>query len=220
MKTTQKLLLIVIFSFIVLNVTAQSLPLSFGVKAGVNLSNSSWDLDGFDKKAKIGFQVGVTGEYAIAEGFYLQSGLSFTTKGSKIEISQYSDAKLTVNQTYLQLPIYAAYKIDIAPATKIAFNVGPYFAYGLGGKTKIEGFDDLDIEGFGIDGKYDTYGSDGLLKRFDLGLGAGVSAEFGKIVVGINYELGLLNLANKSDGEDAGFKYKNRNASLTVGYKF
>ena len=46
-------------------------------------------------------------------------------------------------------------------------------AYGVGGKTKIDG----------VSEKADTFGDDGL-KRFDAGLGLGVAFEFGNIVVG------------------------------------
>lgn len=41
-----------------------------------------------------------------------------------------------------------------------SFKGGPYLAYGVGGKTKIDG----------VSEKADTFGDDGL-KRFDAGLG-------------------------------------------------
>ena len=124
------------------------------------------------------------------------------------------NGKITVNQSYLQLPIYGAYKIEVVPGTKIVFNAGPYLAYGIGGQTKVSGdiaiFDEIATG----DGNTDTYGTDGFLKRFDFGLGAGVGAEFGNIVATIRYELGLVNI-----GQD-GLDYKNRNAALILGYRF
>ncbi len=218
MKTIYKLTSIVLMSLLAFNVSSQELP-KFGIEAGVNLSNSSWDADPLDKKARVGFQVGITADYAFTDEWHLQSGLSFTTKGAKVEgrivnSDTMFDGKITVNQSYLQLPVYAAYKIEVVPGTKIVFNAGPYFAYGVGGKTKVSGdvaiFDQIGTGG----GKVDTYGTDGFLKRFDFGLGAGVGAEFGNVVATIRYELGLTNL-----GED-GFDYKNRNAALTLGYRF
>lgn len=218
MKTIYKFSAIALMSVLALNVSAQGLP-KFGVEAGVNLSNSSWDLDPLDKKAKVGFQVGITADYAFTEEWHLQSGLSFTTKGAKVEgrvveDGSMFDGKITVNQSYLQLPIYAAYKLEVAPGTKIVFNAGPYLAYGVGGKTKVSGdVAILDQVATGS-GKVDTFGSDGMLNRFDFGLGAGVGAEFGNIVATIRYELGLTNV-----GKDD-LDYKNRNAALTLGYRF
>lgn len=219
MKTLYKFSAIALMSVLALNISAQGLP-KFGIEAGVNLSNSSWDANPLDKKAKVGFQVGITADYAITNEWYLQSGLSFTTKGSKIEgriIDQdwMFNGKITVNQSYLQLPIYAAYKLEVLPGTKIVFNAGPYLAYGLGSKTKLDGNKAILDRGETIsNGKIDIYESDNFLNRFDFGLGAGVGAEFGNIVATIRYELGLTNL-----GKD-GLDYKNRNAALTLGYRF
>lgn len=224
MKKIYKLGFIALFSVLGINASAQS-PITWGVKAGVNLSNASIkDYQG-DSKAKVGFQVGVTAEYAITNDFYLQSGLSFTTKGSKGEwtetvLNTTAKAETTINQMYLQLPIMAAYKLEVVPGTKIVFNAGPYLAYGLGGKSKTKwstnsSIVDLDYE----NEEYDTF-DDGNLKKFDFGLGAGVGVEFGQIVVGLNYELGLTNIADNKDSDYKDASYKNRNASLTVGYRF
>lgn len=63
------------------------------------------------------------------------------------------------------------------------------------------------------------------LKRFDMGLGLGIDAEFGQLCVGLNCDLGLTNLIDvKDEVEDifgtASPKGKNTNAALTIGYKF
>lgn len=220
MKKFYTLGLTVCLSLLGLSVSAQDSPLTWGIKAGVNLSNASIKDHSGDMKARVGFQVGVTLDYAITNDFYFQSGLSFTTKGAKNEyefIPQDTGHKekstKKINQMYLQLPIMAAYKLEVAPDTKIVFNAGPYFAYGIGGKIKTD-IVETDSEGNLGKNKFDTF-SDNRLKRFDFGLGAGVGAEFGQIVVGLNYELGLANIADWQGGS-----YKNRNASLTLGYKF
>lgn len=218
MKTIFKLSAIVLMSLLAFTISAQELP-KFGVEAGINLSNSSWDASPLDKKARVGFQVGITADYAITDEWHLQSGLSFTTKGAKVEGrttdgDMMFNGKITVNQSYLQLPIYGAYKIEVVPGTRIVFNAGSYLALGVGGQTKVSGdiaiFDEIATG----DGNVDTFGADGFLKRFDFGLGGGVGAEFGNVVATIRYELGLINI-----GQD-GLDYKNRNAALTLGYRF
>lgn len=212
MKKIYTFALVALTTLCTTSLFAQS-PIKFGIDAGVNLSNSSLDAGDLDKKAKVGFQVGVVVEYELTPDFFLQSGLSFTTKGSKIEDKSLSFIKqsVTFNQMYLQLPVYAAYKVEVTPTTKIVFNAGPYLAYGIGGKISLKNIvtDDIIKE----PSKEDTFGDDGL-KRFDFGLGGGVGVEFSQIVVGLKYELGLSNI---NRGESA---YRNRNASLTVGYRF
>jgi len=211
MKTITRLSLIALMLIIGVNVSAQENALSFGVKAGVNMSNASFGGDA-DNKAKFGFQAGAFVEYGLPINFFLQSGLYFTTKGVKVDdvgFDVIGTTDTSWNLSYIQLPIYGGYRINVADNTNIVFNFGPYLAYGVSGKIKIDGVS----EKYNLYKKYD--GDDAMLKRFDFGLGAGVGAEFGKILVNLGYELGLANLANDDDG-----KFRNRNASLTVGYRF
>ena len=84
----------------------------------------------------------------------------------------------------------------------LLFKGGPYLAYGVGGKTKIDG----------VSEKADTFGDDGL-KRFDAGLGLGVAFEFGKIVVGVETGTSFTKVAS-------GASAYNLSALATIGYKF
>lgn len=192
MKTTFKTCLVAIALLIGINTYAQDKPITFGVKAGLNLSNVSGKNEHGD--AKIGFNAGVTLDYGFTPDVYLLTGLQLTTKGFKMKVLS---EKLTSNLMYLQLPVHVGYKLTVAEATKIVFHAGPYAAYGIGGKTGGE-------KSF----------RDGAYKKFDFGLGLGVGAEFGKIGVDLGWDLGLANI-NRGEG-----KTKNQNAYLSVGYKF
>lgn len=205
MKTIFKAALLAMALLAGMTINAQDKPLTFGVKAGMNLSNFGGDTDG--TKAKIGFNVGVTVDYAFSPELYLLSGLEFTTKGSKTK--EFEGEKATLNAMYLQLPVHLGYKLKVAEATKIVFHAGPYIAYGVGGKVTYE-YD-------GQKDKGDFFGDEeeGGCKRFDFGLGLGVGAEFGKINVGLGYDFGLLNITREDD-----FTMRNMNGYLTVGYKF
>jgi hypothetical protein len=185
---------------------AQS-PIRFGVQAGLNLSTVTWeDMD--DISSKIGFNVGVTADYALSEALFLQPALLYTAKGASFEDD------VTSTLSYLELPINIGYKIPLESFT-VSLKVGPYLAYGL--SAKMSGEED------GISADIDLYkknediwGIDKApLKRFDYGVGIGAGIEFGQIAVGLSYELGLANLANYDDG-----KIKTQNAFLSVGYKF
>ncbi len=90
-------------------------------------------------------------------------------------------------------------------------HAGPYAAYGVGGKSKLSGsIGDISAETEG-----DVFGDDGFLKRFDAGLGLGVGAEFGPLLLDLGWDMGLVNIAD-SDNNDI----KNQNAYLSVGYRF
>jgi hypothetical protein len=60
------------------------------IKAGVNLANVSVADDGNvdDANMLTSFQVGITGDVHLASILYLQPGIFFTGKGSKLEIGR------------------------------------------------------------------------------------------------------------------------------------
>ncbi len=185
-----KLSLVIALLGMVSLVGAQNL--SFNVKGGLNLSNVYGD-NLSDNKMKPGYHIGVGGEYELSPNIFLQSGLFFSTKGYKFKSEK-------TNANYLQLPLHLAYKIDATPGTKIVLHAGPYIAYGVGGK---------------ILGEVNTFDKDLGFKPFDTGLGLGVGAEFGRILVDLGWDMGLVNISRASLGS-----IKTQNAYLSVGYKF
>ena len=204
-----KLSLVVALLGMVSLVGAQNLSLN--VKGGLNISNFSGDIP--DTKMKPGFHIGIGADFEFAPNMAIQSGLFFSNKGAKIDgeidLGDYDilAAEITVNANYIQLPIHFAYKIDVMPGTKVVLHAGPYIAYGIAGKTKAEVAS--------VSEKVDTFGDDGLdLKPFDAGLGLGVGAEFGKIILDLGWDMGLTNSG------DSYVDIKTQNAYLSVGYKF
>jgi len=196
---------------LLVNISANAqIPLEFGVKAGVNMSNFGGDSK--DIEAKAGFNIGVTVDYAISSELYVLSGLELTTKGAKSKTTTPFGKKqeTTMNPMYLQLPVHLGYKLEIAPETKLVFHAGPYIAYGIGGKNKTSIKDD-DVT-HSTESKF--FGDKGC-DKLDLGVGLGVNVEFGKIGVGLGYDFGLNNISGNSSA-----KMKNQNTYLTVGYKF
>ena len=188
--------------------TAASAQVSFGIQGGVNLSNLN--VEGVSTSSKFGFNAGILTDFSFTHDMGIRSGLHFTTKGTKWEMGP---LQLTVNLMYLQIPVHFAYKIDVSPGTRIVFHAGPYVAYGIGGSNRFNmdipdeiGFDpDAPVFGSGVD----------QYKPFDFGLGLGVGAEFGRILVGIGWDMGLLNISNDDTGT-----VRNQNAFLTLGFRF
>lgn len=177
---------------------AQDKPLTLGVKAGANLSSFSGDINKTNYVFK--YQFGVTADLALTNNLYVITGLELQTKGTKSKPK--GEAHVKYNPMYLQLPVHAAYKFDIARNTRFVVEGGPYIAYGLGGKVKGGGE------------KMNIFG-DERFKRFDFGLGAGVGVEFNKIVVKGGYDFGLVDVCKVK-----GMKARNQNAYLTLGYHF
>ncbi len=186
-------------------VTAASAQLNLGIKGGLNMSNMVGDkID--DSNMKLGFHAGIAADYEFMPSMALQTGLFFSTKGAKANVVGNTDA--SINSMYLQVPVHFAYKLDATPGTRIVFHAGPYVAYGVGGKVKV-----------GDKNLADVFGDKGFFKAFDAGLGLGVGAEFGPILVDVGWDMGLVNIANKML-TDLGGKARNQNAYLSVGYKF
>ena len=169
---------------------------SFGVKAGVNASNVYGE-NVKNTDAKIGFHAGVTADFHFTPNVAIQTGLLASTKGYSFNGSE---LKYSANPIYLEVPVHLAYKVDVTPGTRIVFHGGPYVAYGIAGK--VSGEDVFDKDGFGM-------------KRFDTGAGFGVGAELGSFILDLGYNIGLVDISERSAN-----KVKNQNAYFSVGYKF
>lgn len=225
-KNVLKISLVLLCTLMGLNASAQGYEsidreFVFGIKAGGSLFSAS--IKDTDNKIKVGYQIGITAEYPIAEDIYLQSGLSVISKGAKWEYdeNQVEGGTTITNrieadmaQMYIQLPVFIAYKIYFTDDGKrFALKVGPYFAYGVGGKTTYEKFAPQSENIPPVSNEIDTFGDNGF-KKFDAGVACGIDMELNKIVVGLGYEAGLLNLQRR-DGS-----FRTRGATITLGYLF
>lgn len=107
---------------------------------------------------------------------YIQKGYEFQTGKTKFHG--------TFN--YLQAPVHLGYRIPLSSELNLLGEVGPYFAYGVGGTRKVTVADsDYSISN-------DSFCDDSPYNRFDVGVGAKVSLEFRNfIVLGAGYDHGL-----------------------------
>ncbi len=200
-----KLSLVIALLGIVSLVGAQNT--SFSIKGGLNMSNFYGD-ELSDKNMKTGFHIGVGADFEFAPNMAIQSGLLFTSKGAKYTTDLVS-TELNANANFLQLPLHFAYKIDVMPGTRVVLHAGPYVAYGIGGKTSAG---NVEVDTFKDDAFLDVLNG---LKPFDAGIGLGVGAEFGSILLDLGWDMGLTNLSRVN-----GYDVKTQNAYLSVGFKF
>ena len=168
--------------------------ISWNAKVGMNMSNFTGDSD---TDMRVGFNVGVGMEYQFTDMWSLQPSLMFTQKGAKL-------GDMKANPMYLELPVMAAARFDVANNTNVVINAGPYLACGIAGKSKVDMGN--------VEYKENTFG-DGGLKRFDAGLGVGVALELGQIIVGLDGQFGLVDVQKVGNP-------KNMNFSIVLGYKF
>lgn len=195
-------------------------PVTIGIRAGGNLSTFTGDGTD-DLKSKFGYNVGVNVDFSIVESFGVQTGVFFTTKGAKSEVSiedsyGIETYKATSNPMYIQVPILASYRYNINDNLRWEFNVGPYFAFGVGGKiTETEEYydykdsDEQEIE----EEKSDFFGD--KTNTFDMGMILGTGLTINKFYVGLQWELGMTHIYDYTND-----KTKNSNLSLNVGYNF
>ena len=180
------------------SVNAQDKFATFGVKGGGNISSMGGEITKTNYVFK--YQFGVTADLAFTDNFYLITGLDLQTKGPKSKPHGAANAKY--NPMYLQIPVHAAYKMDVSDNTRLVFEAGPYVAYGISGKVKSDGH------------KVNIFGDD-KFKRFDMGAGAAVGVEFSKFVIKTGYDFGILDVSDMK-----GVKARNHNGYVTVGYHF
>ena len=187
--------------------------IKYGIKAGVNFAKVAFsgdDSEGEDEdmKAQTSFQIGGYADLPLGKSFSVQPGLTLSGKGVKYEGEGYKDQ---TNVMYLEVPVNAVYKIG-----GLYLGAGPYAAFALSGKNKYQEEGEEDEE---EDIKFGSNEEEDHMKGTDFGVNllAGYQLSNG-LNFGVNYGLGLSNLANTPEGAD--YKMTNRVFSVTVGFSF
>lgn len=145
---------------------------------------------------QIGFNGGVIGRYYIANNFFAEASLMFTTKGYKAKKN--SDNKMT---TYnIDVPINVGYRFVLSDGISLKIKAGPYITYALNGEQKADNVKTKlkDIKSF---------------NTFNVGIDGGIAFEFHHIVLSGTYQHGLATLINKK-------KVYEQNIFVSLGYRF
>lgn len=203
-----RLIMILAFVMTTLCSSAQSLwdvskpdhNFTFGIRGGCNFSSTDMD---YATSTRMGFHGGVTVDWNIVKSLSISSGVFYTEKGFKSDFGK-------GRTSYIQAPLLASYRIETPTKVRFQFNVGPYFAWGVGGKVNYEPYDMT----FAYAYDQDSFGKKGFFKHFDTGLTAGAYIQVSHVLLGVSYEYGLIDIA-KVYG-----KFHNRNVMATLGYNF
>ena len=212
----------------VLTVGYAQAQITFGARAGLNLTNVSGDTE--DTKMKPGIQLGAVADYPLQDNFSIQAGFLFAQQGYRVSytdsetsmgVTFKDETKGKMNLNYLQIPINAQYKHDLGGMT-LLLQAGPYLGFGLGGKMKSETSTSVTPPSpYYPDDKYSheekiKFGGKNELKGFDFGLGIGAGLQFGNIQAGLGYNIGLMNMVPNGSS----FVMKNNGLALTATYLF
>ena len=205
------------------------------IKGGLSLSNISVNTNGTvnDAKTLTTFHAGIVGDIPLLPILSLQAGLSLNGKGAKSEY--YADnnnkndnyIKAKFNPLYLELPVNLVLIFPIGDNSRFFIGAGPYAAIGIGGKTKT------DVKILGVSSSSDeniTFNNDNpttsqqedasftRVRKFDYGVNALAGIETGKLLLGVNYGLGLTKINSNGDN-NSNDKNKYRVFSVSVGFK-
>ena len=170
-----------------------SAQITWNAKLGGGIA-TLWGRDADDPKPHFVAKAGVGLEKPLSANWSLMPSFEVAWKGFKYD-------NFTGDILYLQIPIVAAYRVNLSSDWNLALKVGPYFAYSVYDHGKFSS------------GAY-SYSDDLDIKKFDVGLDAGIDFEYHRFVIGVEGEMGLRSLG----GSDP--KIYNLAFYATVGYKF
>lgn len=218
-----KLSLAVISVLIMYSTKAQ---ISYGIQAGVNISNWKGDAlnslnnvvdltNGFiDTKSKTGFNIGGFASIPISDKFYFEPGLQYSQKGYTLNGDLKIDALkfLGVNSSakveahYMDVPLL----IKAEVANGLSIYAGPQLSYLVKNNLHVN----AGVLGISlVNKKLDITDN---FNRIDFGLTGGIGFKFEN---GINIKAGYDYGLSKLD-KNENFKAYNRVVKLSVGFSF
>ncbi len=222
----KKLLGLLFFAGISCSVKSQNIY----IQGGVNLANITSNEHGHVEKNKMltSLNAGIMAGFGFSKLVDLETGLLFTGRGSKAETSfgngDYVKAKF--NPYYIELPLNLVVNFPLNSSSKLFVHAGPYAAAGVGGKSSLEiktgpivttTENEIQYAGeepFSSDEDDASYYK---LKRMDFGVNMGGGLKLNRVIVKVNYGLGLTKINSTENDNNANDKNKYRTLSLSVG---
>lgn len=206
----KKLIILSVLLFSIVFVSQAQMKSGIKVGYGVADARGMGDTDG-----KTSFKIGVSSDIYLSKFFGLRPALYISNKGYEKAVV---GATLKTSANYLELPVCFALKLPLTKNIRVSANAGPYFAYGIGGKTKIKGIE--------VNEKWKTFEGKTIddieyaaVERFDWGGTFAFSIGLFAINIGINYDLGLKNIY-KMQKPDRRENMKNGMWWFSVGFLF
>lgn len=209
---------VMICTFVNAQAKKQSNGVSFGLRAGVNLQNINGrdELDNKQENKLVPrFHAGFNAELPLADDFFVQPGVLFSTKGTKFKGT---DTKL--NLSYIEVPVNLLYKPALGNG-KLLLGFGPYVAFAVSGRLKPENGNDRSITF-----KNEISIAQALSGNYSRAFDAGANLLFGyelssNLSLQLNAQLGLVNIYPDITGVTNNNRInKNTGFGISFGYRF
>ena len=179
-------------------------------RTGTEGTNTSIDRDGTSARVLFGAFV----DMAFKENYFFQTGLNYATKKTNIKFSDPgliggNQIRESYAHEYLQLPLLLKlFTNELTLDTKF------YFNFGLIPEVRLStSNEEVDIVAINEWQNFDLAGN----------LGTGVERNIGphtKVFIGLNYNVGFLNMVNEQNSNLDEFTVKSNLLALEVGVKF
>ena len=213
----KKILLASLLGCGMLSASAQSTgEVRFGITAGMNVAN----ITKLDADSRIGFNLGGRVEYGLTDYLYLGSGLLLSQKGCEenvgINLNEYG-GKFKANPLYLQIPIHIGYHYYLNDNLSLFGETGPYLAFGIGGKQKMD-YEEPEEEPIHI--KYDFFDDKNGANRFDMGWGLRTGIEVNHFQIHLSYEYGFTKVWDSPSVKTNLYDKSCHNSNFTVGLSY
>lgn len=236
MKTTIKIFTLTLLLASSLTASAQSIKKRFtsDIHIGVNLSKMD-NKDNEYTQPKLGMHIGVNVNYKIIGNIQIQSGFYVSKKGLKLHKGPLDQEGVistvrteqwqSTTGTYIQVPLNLGYEVFVTKKVAFNINAGVYGAYGYKGKgtersvtTTFNGNETPVTEFYGPV-EFESF-EPLRWRRFDYGLNGNIGFVYDIYTFNVNYEHGLYNVLNLGNAANIGQTLKNRNISVSLGFRF
>ena len=202
----KKLLSFLCVAFVAVAASAQT---TWSIKGGLGFANCR--ADDMEMESRLVGRIGVGFEKPLTPDWSIMPSLEFAMKGATFsESDDYYDYGYSYSEEislyYIQIPVLAAYRLNLNDSWNMTLKAGPYFAYGFGGSIDVSYENEYDDESYS-ENVFD------YCERFDFGLDLAADFEYHRYVIGLEYEFGLTSIMK-------GETVKNSAFYVTVGYKF
>lgn len=176
------------------SVQAQS---RFGIRGGLNATNISFE-NLPNRSERFGFHLGVFADVPVVPDFMsIQPELSYSVKGTAFKPL---DQRQTLNMNYVDFFLPVAFKLS-----SIDVQVGPFASFLVSTPD------------------YTVYNDNSIVvdafNKFDAGLTAGLSYNFSRLMIGLRYNQGFIDVTKDNSRLFLG-SGKNAVGQVSLGFKF
>lgn len=218
--------ILIVLTFITLSLTVVSAQNGnrFAIKAdaGLNLSHGSYNLskEKLGGRVVAGYHIGAAVDIPILGALYVSPGLKFESRGSNLKLNKLENMSvkdfndvLKTRMNYAIIPLNVGIRIPFGWNTSVSLETGPYFGWTLSRSQKVslDGNSSLSDYGQYVQGLAKTEPS-----KWDMGWGAALYLQFGKIYGKFGADFGFINAFSKSQVEAS---LKNMSYYLAIGFR-